>query len=265
MTVANPVGSKRALASVLALAFLGCAGAAFAGGVWLPENYSTLGERIDHLWRVIFWITTVMFFVTEGALVYFVLRYRARPGRRVSTVHDHNVIEIVWSVVPALILVFLAVYQWNAWADAKLRPPESADVVRVEIYAKQFEWHMRYPGPDGEFATADDLTITNQLHIPMGKPILAQVRAQDVIHSFFLPNFRVKQDVVPGTTVQVWWDALKTGTFEIACAELCGLGHYRMRAQMFVHTPEEFETWLKDKQAAGAAPGDWGWNWDEGT
>jgi cytochrome c oxidase subunit 2 len=95
--------------------------------------------------------------------------------------------------------------------------------------------------------------------------VLAQIRAQDVIHSFFLPNFRVKQDVVPGSTVLVWWDALKTGTYEIACAELCGLGHYRMRAQLFVHTPEEFESWLRDKEAAGVAAADWGWDWDEGT
>lgn len=264
--VGGRIGVKRSLTFVLAFAVLCCAATAFAGGPWLPANYSTLGERIDHLYNVIFVIVVVIFFATEGALIWFVFRYRARPGKRIAhPVHDHNAVEIVWSVIPALILVFLALYQWNAWADAKLRPPEGADVVRVQIYARQFEWHMRYPGPDGEFATADDVTLTNQLHIPTGQMILAQVRAQDVIHSFFLPNHRVKQDVIPGTTVQVWWDALATGTYEIACAELCGLGHYRMRALMYVHTPEEFESWLQEKQAAGTAPADGGWDWDEGT
>jgi cytochrome c oxidase subunit 2 len=265
VTLPQRLGSKRARVCLLALACLVCAGTSFAGGIWLPENYSTLGERIDHLYRVIFVITAVIFVVTEGILVYFVIRYRARPGQRVDPVHDHNVLEVVWSVIPALILVFLALYQWNVWADAKLRPPAGADVVRVEIFARQFEWHIRYAGADGEFATADDVTTINQLHIPVGKPILAQVRAQDVIHSFWLPNFRVKQDIVPGTTMQVWWDALQTGTYEIACAELCGLGHYRMRGQLFVHPSEEFNTWLQEKQAAGVAPADWGWNWDEGT
>jgi len=257
--------TRDGILSVLVGVALACSGTAFAGGPWLPENISSLGERVDYLYRVIFVITTIMLVLTEGALVLFVFRYRHRPGRRVSQVHDHPVVETVWSVIPGLILVFLAIYQWSAWADAKVRPPDSASAVRVQIFARQFEWHVRYAGPDGEFATADDVTMINQLHIPQGKPILVQARAQDVIHSFFLPNLRVKQDIVPGNTVLLWFDALKNGTYEIACAELCGLGHYRMRAQLFVHAPEEFESWLQGKSGTGAVPEDWGWDWKEGT
>jgi cytochrome c oxidase subunit 2 len=246
-------------------AVLGGAGAAFADGPWLPENVSTIGEKVDHLYRVIFWLTAVLLFLTEGALLYFIFRYRARPGRRAMYFPDHPGLEIAWWVVPGLILVGLALYQWDAWADAKLRPPDSERALRVQILARQFEWHMRYAGPDGEFATADDVVMTNQLHIPTGTPVLAEVRAVDVIHSFFLPNFRVKQDILPGTTTLLWFDANKAGRYEIACAELCGLGHYRMRGQLFVDTPEEFDSWLQEKYAAGAtAADDWGWDWEEG-
>jgi len=101
--------------------------------------------------------------------------------------------------------------------------------------------------------------------MPQDKPVIAQIRAEDVIHSFALPNFRVKQDIVPGHTVQVWFDALRTGNFEIACAELCGLGHYRMRGMLFVKTPAEFDDWLKGKYEANVSPPDWGWDWEEGT
>jgi cytochrome c oxidase subunit 2 len=246
-------------------AILCTAGAASAGGPWLPENISTIGEKVDHLYRLIFWLTTVMLVLTEGALLYLIVRYRRRPDRKAVYFHDHPRLELAWWVVPGAILFALALYQWDAWADAKLRIPGGDDTVRVQILAKQFEWRFRYPGPDGEFATGDDVTLTNQLHIPSGKTIVAQVRGQDVIHSFFLPNLRVKQDIVPGTTVMLWFDASKPGQYEIACAELCGLGHYRMRAQLFVHPANEFESWLQEKLAAGAAPDDWGWSWKEGS
>jgi cytochrome c oxidase subunit 2 len=252
-------------ALLLGTAIVCTAGAARADGPWLPANVSTIGEKVDHLYNVIFWLTAVMMVLTEGALLYLIVRYRRQPGRKAVYFHDHPGLEIAWWVVPGLILFGLALYQWDAWADAKLRAPDGADTFRVQIYAKQFEWHIRYPGPDGEFATGDDVTVTNQLHIPTGRPVLAQMRAEDVIHSFFLPNLRVKQDIVPGTTVQLWFDAHRPGDFEIACAELCGLGHYRMRGQLFVHTPEELEAWLQEKYSQRAGAEDWGWNWKEGS
>lgn len=265
--VAVRLGWRRALLPlIILLAGVACTfGTAVADGVWLPENVSTLGERIDHLYSMIFVLTAVMFFLTEGALIVFLIRFRRRPGQKAAYFHDHKGLEAIWWIVPGAILLFLAVYQWNAWADAKIRPPAS-DAVRVQILAQQFEWKMRYPGPDGRFATGDDVVLTNQLYIPEGKDVWIQLHARDVIHSFFLPNFRVKQDVLPGQIVQVWFDANKTGTYEIACSELCGLGHYRMRGQLFVQTVQEFESWLQEKYGAtGAPPPDWGWDWEEGV
>ena len=141
---------NRANRTILSLIFLGLAvvcnqGIAFANGTWLPPNFSTLGNRVDHLWQLIFWMTTVAFFLTEGALVYFVFRFRERPGHRAVYIHDNRRLEVIWSVIPGLILFFLALYQWNTWADAKVRPPTTEESVRVEILAKQFEWNVRYP------------------------------------------------------------------------------------------------------------------------
>lgn len=252
-----------ALAFAVGLSFI--AGVAFAGGPWLPENVSTIGESIDHLYRVIFVIVVVIFFLTEGALLYFIFRYRRRPGRKATYFPHSAMLETVWTVIPGLILLFLAIYQWDAWADAKIRAPEASESIRVQVMAKQFEWNVRYAGPDGMFDTADDITMINQIYIPEGKPVLIQLRALDVIHSFFLPNLRVKQDIVPGTTVQVWFDANKTGKYEIACAELCGLGHYRMRGRLFVYTMEEYESWLQEKYDANVKPADGGWDWEEGV
>jgi len=256
---------KTAVTLILAAGMMLVAAAAFAGGPWLPENISSVGEEIDHLYRVIFALVVVLFVLTEGALLWFIFRYRRRPDRKAYYFPHNGMLETVWTVIPGLILVFLAIYQWNAWADARLRTPDKADAVLIEVQAKQFEWNVRYAGPDGRFDTEDDLTLTNQIHIPKDKPVLIQLRALDVIHSFFLPYLRVKQDIVPGTTVQLWFDAKKTGSYEIACAELCGLGHYRMRGQLFIYTMEEYEAWLQQKYEEQRAPADWGWDWEEGV
>ena len=251
---------------IVATALTATFGVASADGPWLPPNVSTLGERIDHLYNIIFWLVAILFFGTEIALLWFIIRYRRKKGVKVSTVSHSGTAEAIWSIIPALILIFIAVYQWNTWADAKIRKPDESEAVKVQIIAKQFEWRMRYAGPDGVFATEDDVTTTNQLYIPENKMILAQMRSEDVIHSFFLPEHRVKQDVNPGpgNTVWLWFDAHKTGKYEIACAEICGLGHYRMRAQMFVQTQDEFESWLQGKYDEGKKPADWGWDWEEG-
>jgi len=256
----------RGVLSIFVFATVLCcvSGAALAEGPWLPENISTVGEKIDHLYNVIFVITAIMLVLTEGALLFFVVRYRRRDGKKASYTHESATAETIWTVVPGLLLLFLAFYQWNTWADAKLRFPDGSDTVRVQVLAKQFEWHIRYPGQDGIFATDDDVTSTNQLHIPDGRPVLLQLRATDVIHSFFLPHLRVKQDIIPGTTVQVWFDANKTGKYEIACAELCGLGHYRMRGHLFVDSMDEFESWIQKRREANTASADWGWDWEEG-
>src|SRR5215468_1411392 len=189
--------------------------------------------------------------MVELVLVFFLIRYRHREGRRALYTHGNNRLEVIWTIVPAVICVVLALLSRRLWADIKQRMPE--DAMQIEVTAEQFAWNIRYPGPDGKLNTADDIVTLNQLHFPVGRSVVATLRSKDVIHSFFLPEFRVKQDAVPGMSTRIWFDGMRTGHWEIACAELCGLGHYRMKGFVTVETPQEFEKWLAE-QAAGQAP-----------
>jgi len=120
--------------------------------------------------------------------------------------------------------------------------------LELEAEAAQFEWNFTYPGVDGRLGTEDDFTVRNQLHVPVNEPVVVHLTSLDVIHSFFVPAFRVKQDAVPGfDRNRLWFEATHTGVYEIACAELCGLGHYRMRGRVFVHTQEDYERWKAEQ------------------
>jgi cytochrome c oxidase subunit II len=116
----------------------------------------------------------------------------------------------------------------------------------VAVHASQFEWNATHAGPDELLGTGDDIAIRNQIHIPVNRPVVVTLTAEDVIHSFNVHAFRVKQDAVPGMTIRVWFEATEPGEYELACAELCGLGHYRMRAVVTVHTADSYARWLSE-------------------
>ncbi|MEE9171716.1 MAG: hypothetical protein V3U41_02260 [candidate division NC10 bacterium] len=116
--------------------------------------------------------------------------------------------------------------------------------VRVHVTGKQFNWEILYPGPDGRFGTADDLQVDNELHVPVGKIVRVTLKSKDVIHSFFLPNLRLKQDTMPGREIEAWFEATKPGVYEIPCAELCGFGHSGMLGHLTVHSAEDYEKWV---------------------
>lgn len=216
----------------------------------LPENVSTYGGQIDDLFYLILWITGVIFVLVEVLLLFFLFRYRRREGRAAHYTHGSNRLEVIWTIVPAIICVVLALMSRRSWAEIKQSLPQGA--MSVEVLAEQFAWNLRYPGADGKLNTADDVVSLNQLHIPVGRPVIVSLRSKDVIHSFFLPEFRVKQDAVPGMTTRIWFEATRVGNWEITCAELCGLGHYRMKGFITVDSPEDFDKWLA-AQAAEAA------------
>jgi cytochrome c oxidase subunit 2 len=213
----------------------------------LPEQASTYAPRIDGIFNLILWITGIVFIAVEVTLVVFLAKYRAREGGRATYTHGSNRLEVIWTIIPALILVFLAVMSQDSWAFIRNHFPGKG--TRVDITAEQFAWNIRYPGPDGKLNTADDVVTLNQLHIPVDQPAIITLHSKDVIHSFFLPEFRIKQDAVPGMTTRVWVQAKHTGHWEIACAELCGLGHYRMKGYLTVDTPEDFQKWLAQTAA----------------
>jgi cytochrome c oxidase subunit II len=219
-------------------------------GHWLPANINDHGAVIDNLFLFILVLTGVIFVATGLALFWFLWKYdAARNPRPVAFTHGSHTLEVVWSIIPAATLVFIAIYQMNAWADAKMKRPKFPDgrlrPPIAEITARQFEWRVRYAGEDGALGTTDDVFTVNDLHLPVSEEIVLSIKSQDVLHSFFLPNLRVKQDVVPGMKQFVWFRPNKTGAYDIVCAELCGWGHYKMRGRVTFVGREEFDRWLR--------------------
>jgi len=238
----------------------------------LPIAASTYASQIDLSLNIIH-IGMVVIFVFWAILFVYIL-FRFRKGRNPAA--DYNVKKWpVRSFLPdAAILVFelLVIFMWGLpiWSQVKEAFPPTAQSNVVEMMAEQFAWGFQYAGPDGMFggrdakqinsgntigidfndpASKDDIISLNELHIPLGKPTILYTTSKDVIHSFFVPEFRIKQDVVPGMRIPIWFEPTKTGTFELVCAQLCGLGHYRMMGTVVVHTPEDFENKLKEIKA----------------
>jgi cytochrome c oxidase subunit 2 len=219
---------------------------------WLPENVSTFGVEIDWLFHLIYAITAITGILVFAALIAFLVIYRDRPGRRARYTHGNTTLEIVWTIVPALILVVLTFLSVPAWSKIKMTQPPT-DVI-IQVTAKQFNWQVAYPGADGKFGTEDDKKFLDEMHVPVNKPIRVILKSQDVIHSFFVPNFRIKQDAVPGREIIAWFDATKPGKYEWPCAELCGFGHSGMKGWVYVHTAEDYAKWAAENLKADAAP-----------
>ena len=220
---------------------------------WLPENVSTYGRDIDWLFHLIYWITGITAILVFAAMVAFLVMYRDRPGRRARYTHGNTTLEIVWTVVPSLILVVLTFLSAPAWSRIKIQAPPSSDFV-LQVTAKQFNWQITYPGADGKFGTADDKTLLDEMHVPANKVVHVRLRSEDVIHSFFVPQFRMKQDAVPGREIVQWFEATKPGKYELPCAELCGFGHSGMKGWIYVHGAEDYQKWAAENLTA-SVPG----------
>jgi len=216
---------------------------------WFPHDISVEGRVIDGLFMFILWLTGIIFIGTELALFYFTWKYHGRSNPEpVEFSHGSHTLEVVWTILPAVTLLFIAIYQMNAWADAKMRKPHIPPT--AEVTGRQFNWDLRYPGPDGELHTPDDVIRTDgDVHFPVNEEILLIIKSADVLHSFFLPNLRLKQDVVPGMEQYMWFKAKEAGQFDIVCAELCGWGHYKMKGRVTFEPRPSYDEWLKQKLA----------------
>jgi cytochrome c oxidase subunit 2 len=218
---------------------------------WLPKNVSTMGYKVDHLFVLILVITGVTFIGTQIALVWAMWKYGSRPGGpKAQYFHGSQQLEVIWTIIPSAILVFIALYQMETWANMKFRSMQPKVQPLAEVTARQFQWLVKYPGPDGRLGTSDDLHLVNDLRFVKDTPVVIHLKSKDVLHSFFIPQFRIKQDAVPGLTIPVWFDANEATTagkpYELVCAELCGWGHYKMRAQVTVYeTRAEWNAWME--------------------
>jgi len=222
---------------------------------WLPPLKSDRGA-IDHAIWVTLVVTGAVFIATNLLLAWFSWRYTDRPGAQAAYWHDNTRLEWTWTLVTAVIMFGFLFNALGLWAQISGAPP--ADAFVVEVTGQQFAWNVRYPGKDGVFGRtdpqlvdpsafnfigldksdpngADDVILPqNQMYLPEGRPVRVRIRSLDVIHSFFVPNFRVKQDAMPGMTIETSFTPKGAGDYEIACAEHCGLGHYRMRGLVHV-------------------------------
>jgi cytochrome c oxidase subunit 2 len=211
---------------------------------WLPENVSTYGPEIDRLFYLIYYVTGATFFAVQLTLLAFLVLYRHQDGRRATYTHGNTTLEIAWTVAPAILLVILAFASRSVWAEIKQRVPPSD--MQVQVTAKQFNWEIAYPGPDGKIGTDDDVTMDNDLYVPVGKTIRVNLKSRDVIHSFFIPSARFKQDAVPGHEIPTWFKITKPGKYEVPCAELCGFGHSGMRGWLHVLPLDEYDAWAQE-------------------
>src|SRR5436190_7781385 len=234
---------------------------------WFPSVASEHGGRIDSLFMAVLVVSGIAFVLVQGALGYFVARYGENGNERAAYWHDNPKAEAFLLIGTAVILTVLVFMGQRVWASIYFADaPANATIIQVT--AEQFQWNFHYAGPDGQFGRTDtklitntnyigldkndptakdDLVSLNQMHVPVGKPVRVRLHSKDVIHSFFLPNFRMKQDAVPGMGIEVWFTPTKTGQFEVACAELCGIAHYRMKAALTVdESQEKFNEWLAE-------------------
>jgi cytochrome c oxidase subunit 2 len=214
---------------------------------WLPEDVSTFGQEIDSLFYLIYYITAATFILVTVLMIVFLIMYRQKEGRRATYTHGNTTLEIIWTIIPAAILIVLSFMSVATWAKVKRHAPDSD--FELQVSAKQFNWEIVYPGADRQFGTADDVKFDNDLHVPVNKVVRIHLTSSDVIHSFFLPNLRLKQDAVPGRSILVWFEATKPGKYELPCAELCGFGHSGMKGWLYVHPPEEYAQWAAEKLA----------------
>jgi len=238
-------------------------------GVWArPMAISSTASAVDAQFLVTMITTGVAFVATQGFLLFYVLRYTGKRPGKARMIAGNRTFEIIAMVLCSAVFLFLAVSGQGAWA--RMLRLTDADPLVVQVLGEQFVWNVRYAGADGQFGTidptqydssfnpfgnsasdasaADDVVLLNELRVPVGRTVLLEMQAKDVIHSLFIPALRIKQDLVPGLITKLSFRAERVGEYEIACAELCGLGHYRMRGVLRVVEPQAFEQWMREQQ-----------------
>lgn len=268
------------------------------GDVILPEAASDHGQIIDNLWFVSLAIIIAAFLLTQPLLFGFTYRFRGRKNRKAVYMEHNNRLEFIWTIIPAIIFAGLIIYGLTTWSNVMNPPAEEEEPMVVEIYAKQFGWTARYSGGDNELGYAnvrlidgpntlgvdvDDIAslddvITNELHLPVNKPVILKFRSQDVIHSAYLPHFRVQMNVVPGTNTRFRFEPTMTTAemrtnedtrekvaninelrsergedewefdYVLLCNKICGSAHYNMQMKVVVEEQEEYEQWMSEQK-----------------
>jgi cytochrome c oxidase subunit II len=213
---------------------------------WFPENGDTAADKIDTVYEVLLIASVPIFVLVMTVAIYSVVKFRARPGDMSdgAPIHGNTTLEIAWVTVPFLLVSGLAIYGWVVLNDIEAKKP---DQLVVNVTGQQFTWHFQYP---------TERVKSAELVLPEGRPVEFRIHTKDVIHSFWVPQFRLKSDAVPGMTTKIRVTPNRTGRWEVVCAELCGIGHSTMRQDVRVVPKAEFTRWLSAKGGgAGKAGG----------
>lgn len=205
------------------------------GSLWLPEQASTVAETVDEAWWLVYWISVGFFVVVVATQVYFMWAYRRRAGwTEQRTAHHNYPLELTWSILPAIIIVVMFVKGFLGFLDLRTPP---ADTYDITVVAKKWNWSFVYP----------EGVVHPELHVPRDRNVKLVMSSDDVIHSLFVPAFRVKQDIVPGRYNYLWFNATKAGEYDLECTEYCGTNHSEMRTKVIVHEPGGMEAWLEER------------------
>jgi cytochrome c oxidase subunit 2 len=227
---------------VLALALVGCSRDQYPQTALLPlSDFARIGDSVQD--QTFYWALGV-FILVEGALLYSIFRFRGRPDDpEPSQIHGNTTIEIIWTLIPALILAAIAVPTVKGIFETNQTPPGA---MKIEVIGHQWWWEFRYPEAG--------VTTANEMYIPAGKTVELVINSADVVHSFWPPRFAGKRDVFPGRETRLWWKADSTGLYPGQCAEYCGIQHARMAFHVRSVTAEEFDTWLAHMKSLGPKP-----------
>ena len=250
---------------------------------YMPPDYSAHGAELDKINAYVHWLMLILFVIWGSLFVYMLMRFRASKHPKAvyhgTRSHLSTYAEAGVAVVEVVLLIGFSIPAWYRWTA---RPPKEANPAEIRLVGEQFAWNIHYPGADGVFGRTDiklvtssnplgidatdpnakdDIATLNQLHLEVNRPVIIRITSKDVIHSVFLPVMRVKQDATPGMEVPVHFTPTATNVpadpedkskqWEIACAQLCGLGHYRMKGMLFVHEKADFAKWLGEQPKVG--------------
>lgn len=261
-------------ASVWAMSGLALAAPQPEAGIGLPRDVSVDGHRIDWLIKVTMGFVVILFVIMCIWMLTACLKHRENHKAE----YDHGDARHQVRFAAGLSALIFFVVDGNLWFNSTTdvnnvfwnfdKVEANAATVKIEINAHQWAWDARYAGPDGKFNTKDDIVTLNDVRVPVGVPVMLELASTDVIHSFSLPNLRVKQDAMPGMINKMWFQAKETGEFDIGCTQHCGTNHYKMKGKLTVLSADEYAKWAAESSANGARvyseddkEAHWGWDW----
>ncbi len=213
-----------------------------SGNIFLPKGTSTVAPQVDALFSFVFIVSIILFVIVVGGTFLFVFRYRKQKRQKVTFTEDlseNTKLEVVWTIIPFILVLIVFFWGFKSYMNIRLAP---GDAIDVKVTAQKWFWQFDYP---------DGVSSTNELVVPVGVPVRLTMSSQDVIHSFFVPNFRVKMDVLPNRYTVAWFEATEPGEYDLFCTEYCGTGHSKMLGKVRAVSENQYLAWIEENSSFG--------------